>query len=382
MGETENKVRVALIGVGAMGKKYAEMICAGEIPDLCLTGVVCRNEQARVWADGLLGKPHVYGSAQEMYADSGCYDAVLIVTPHKTHPELAEQAFAIGKHVLCDKPAGVSVSQAQQMAQAAAAADKVYGMVFHQRLYPKYRKIKELLDGGELGSLSRIMLVNSRFFRTAAYHHSGSWRSSWNGEGGGALINQGQHILDIWQWLFGMPEKLYADIPFGKYNDFCVDDEVTIQMRYANDLTAVFMLTTGEAVWQERLEITGTKGKILLEDDTLHIWRYSEDSREYMRKAESSSREGLTAKEEVIVYEKQPEPYPQLLENFALAVQHGDESMLVAPGAAAVNPLMLTNAAYLSAWQEKPVALPIDSAEYDTLLEEHCGIEAGIDERP
>lgn len=372
MSEKELEVRVALIGVGAMGRKYAEMICANAVPGMRLTAVVCRNEEARAWAAGLQGRPQIFGTADALYASPKLYDAVLIVTPHKTHPELAIRAFALDKHVLCDKPAGVSVTQAEQMARAAADADKIYGMVFHQRLYPKYRKLKAMLEQRELGSLSRIMLVNSRFFRTAAYHHSGTWRSSWQGEGGGALINQGQHILDVWQWLFGMPQKLYADIPFGKYNDFCVDDEVTIQMRYDQDLTAVFMLTTGEAVWQERLEITGTKGKVLLEDDTLHIWRYSEDSRQYMKTAAGNSREGLFAQEEVIQYEKQEEPYPELLQNFAAAVRTGDRLKLTADGADAVRPLMLTNAAYLSAWQGQPVLLSIDGTRYDAMLEAHC----------
>lgn len=375
MGKTDGKVRVALIGTGGMGRKYAEMICAGEVPNLVLTAAVCRSGPAREWADSL-GRPfRIFESADALYGEPDLYDGVLIVTPHKTHPELALQAFGLGKHVLCDKPAGVSVTQAQRMSAAAEEAGLVYGMIFHQRRYPKYLKIKELLDSGELGELNRLMLVNSRYFRTSHYHRSGSWRSSWQGEGGGALINQGQHILDIWQWLFGMPEELYAQIPFGKYNDFLVDDEVTISMRYPGNLTAVFMLTTGEAVWQERLEITGSRGKILLEDDTLHLWRYSEDVRHYSKTAQVNSREELQIAEEVIRFEKAEEPYPQMLENFAEAVLDRDGCRLAAPGAEAVNPLMLTNAAYLSAWRQCAVSLPIDGAVYDAAFAEREAYE-------
>lgn len=371
-------VRVALIGVGVMGKKYGEMICAKEVPNMKLTAVVCRKESAREWGKGLAGNPEVFASADELFAHSDLYDAVLIVTPHKTHPLLAEQAFALGKHVLCDKPAGVSIKQAQKMSTDAKDADKIYGMIFHQRLYPKYCKIKELLESGELGTLNRIILVNSRYFRTAYYHKSGSWRSSWNGEGGGALINQGQHILDIWQWMFGMPLTLYADIPFGKYNDFLVDDEATIQMHYPDNLTAVFMLTTGEAVWQERLEITGSRGKILLEDDTLHIWHYSEDSLQYMKKAQTNSRESLAVKEEVIQFEKAREPYREMLSNFAEAVLKNDRSILAADGEDAVNPLMLTNAAYYSAWKNEVVKLPLDGEVYERELETKCKEETFV----
>lgn len=375
MEEKNCKVRMALIGVGVMGRKYAEMICGGQVPGMCLTAVVCRNDEARGWAQKLPAGPQIYESAEALYEHADQYDAVLIVTPHKTHPELAKQAFALGKHVLCDKPAGICVSQANEMNQAALKAGKMYGMVFHQRLYPKYRKIRELLQRRELGDLSRIMLVNSRYFRTRAYHQSGSWRSSWNGEGGGALINQGQHILDIWQWLFGIPERLYADIPFGKYNDFRVDDEVTIQMHYKNLVTGVLVLTTGEAIWEERLEVIGSRGKVLLEDDTLHIWRYSDDSNRYLETARSNSREGLEVTEEVIEFEKQEEPYPELLKNFAEAVLTGNRDKLTAKGDEAAYPLMLTNAAYLSAWQERPVEFPMDNALYDTLLEYHCARE-------
>lgn len=369
------KVRVALIGVGAMGKKYAEMITAGEVKGMSLTAVVVRRPEMQEWGRSLTNtdgtKPKLCADTETLF--SSCakeYDAVLIVTPHKTHPAFAEQAFALGKHVMCDKPAGVSIGQAIRMSKAAEQAGKIYGMMFHQRLYPKYRKLKEMIDNGELGKLSRIMLENSRYFRTAHYHASGSWRSSWNGEGGGALINQGQHILDIWQWLFGMPEKLYADIPFGKYNDFKVEDEATIQMRYPGNLTAVFVLTTGEAVWEERLEIVGTKGKILMEDDTLHIWRYAKDSREYMKTEAVNSRENLAIEEEVLTFEKEAEPYPQMLENFVDAVQKQEEDILVAQGKDAVNPLMLTNAAYASAWKGEAVELPLNPEEYEKALEE------------
>lgn len=366
-----NEIRVALVGVGVMGSKYANMIVSGQVKNMVLSGVVARNPQAQEWAKSLVGakgQPSVYTDVAEMYEHADEFDAVLIVTPHQTHEEIAVRAFELGKHVLCDKPAGVTIGQAERMTAASEKYNRVYGMIFHQRLYAKYLYIKKALDSGELGELKRMMVVNSRYFRTAHYHQSGSWRSSWNGEGGGALINQGAHILDIWQWLFGMPEKLYAEIPFGKYNAFRVDDEATINMRYANGATGTFMLTTGEAIWQERLEIVGTKGRMLLEDDTLHIYRYSMDAVEYLATECVNSRENLTFTEEVIDFEKAKEPYVEMLENFAEAVIKEDNSILIAPGADGVNQLMLTNGAYFSAWKEAPVWLPLDAAEYEIAL--------------
>lgn len=370
-----DKVRVALIGAGGMGRKYAEMIVEGKVPDMALTAVVARRPEIKEWAKNLTGtdgiKPKIYESAEGMYSEPDNYDAVIIVTPHKTHPQFAIRAFELGKHVMCDKPAGVTIGQAANMTVAAKKYGKMYAMMFHQRKYPKYQKIKELISGGRLGRLERIMLVNSRYFRTAYYHHSGSWRSSWEGEGGGALINQGAHILDIWQWLFGMPESVYADIPFGKYNDFRVDDEATIFMKYPDNLTAVFMLTTGEAVWEERLEIVGSCGRLLMEDDTLNISYYGTDSEEYIKSQQVNSRENLKITEEVITFDKAEEPYAEMLENFARAVISGDASVITAPGEEAINQLMLTNSAYYSAWTGQQAALPLDAAVYEKELQKH-----------
>lgn len=371
-----DKIRVALVGVGVMGSRYADMIVSGNVKNMVLAGVVARNPKAQEWAEALVSTeglhPNVYRDADDMFAHGDDFDAVIIATPHKTHEEFAVRAFESGKHVLCDKPAGVTIGQARNMTAAAVKCDKVYGMIFHQHRYPKYMHIKQMLDNRELGDLKRMLVVNSRYFRTAHYHKSGSWRSSWKGEGGGALINQGAHILDMWQWLFGMPHRLYAEIPFGKYNDLKVDDEATISMRYKNGATGVFMLTTGEAVWQERLEIVGTRGRILLEDDTLHIYRYSKDSTEYIATEEVNSRENLTITEEVIEFGKAKEPYEEVLENFAEAVITGDQAMLIAPGKEAIHQLMLTNAAYYSAWKEMPVQLPLDVEEYEAEFQEQC----------
>ena len=371
-----DKIRVALVGVGVMGSKYADMIVSGEVKTMVLAGVVARNSKAQEWATNLANAeglhPNVYRDVDDMFAHSDDFDAVIIVTPHKTHEEIAVRAFELGKHVLCDKPAGTTIGQARNMTAASKKYDKIYGMIFHQRRYPKYLYIKQALENGELGDLKRMLVVNSRYLRTAHYHHTGSWRSSWNGEGGGALINQGAHILDMWQWLFGMPKKLYAEIPFGKYNDFKVDDEATINMRYENGATGIFVLTTGEAVWQERLEIVGTRGRMLLEDDTLHIYRYSKDSTEYIATEEVNSRENLTITEEVIEFDKVKEPYVEMLENFAEAVLTKDLSILIAPGEEAINQLMLTNVAYYSAWKGMAVCLPLDAEEYEEAFREQC----------
>ena len=279
------------------------------------------------------------------------------------------QAFAHGKHVLCDKPSASSLEPALAMNAAAQKSGLVFAMMFHQRLYRKYRRLHELIHTGQLGEIKRIQLENSRYFRTWMYHHSGSWRSSWSGEGGGALLNQGQHILDIWQWLFGMPQSIYAMIPYGKYNDFAVDDEATLLMEYPGECTASFILTTGEGSYMERLEIVGTRGTALLEEDTLTLTTYAEDTETYRRTADCTSRQKLAQTTVQEKFGKQEEPYPEMLQNFAAAIQAG--KALVAPGTEGVRALELTDAAYLSAWQGKKITLPLDAAEFERELQKH-----------
>ena len=375
----EGNIRIALVGVGAIGSKYAEMIVSGRVRNMVLAGLVARKQEAKTWAASLVTsdgtRPNVYGSVDEMFVHEEDFDAVLIATPHKTHEEIAVRAFGLGKHVLCDKPAGATIGQAQRMLAEARKHNKMYALAFQQRAQAKYRYIKQLLDKGELGELKRALVVNSKYFRTAHYHKSGSWRSSWNGEGGGALINQGAHILDMWQWLLGMPCSLYARIPFGKYNDFNVDDEATISMQYKDGMTGTFILTTGEAVGQERFEIVGTKGRILLEDNTLHIYRYSKDLQEYMATEKVNSGENMGILEEMINFDKVKEPHGDILENFAEAVLTGDASILIAQGEDGVNQLMLTNGAYYSAWKDMPVRLPLDAEEYENVFREMCEAE-------
>ncbi|MDD3368472.1 MAG: Gfo/Idh/MocA family oxidoreductase [Lachnospiraceae bacterium] len=367
-------IRVALIGTGGMGRKYAQMLTNGEVKKLSLSAVVCRKEEAAKWAEETLpASAKIYPSSDALFEEPDQYDAVLIVTPHKTHPALAIKAFSLGKHVFCDKPAGVSAGDARGMYEASLKADKKYAMMFHQRLYGKYRRIKEILESGQLGKVCRVMMVNTRYYRTEFYHKSGSWRSSWSGEGGGTLINQGQHILDIWQWLFGLPESIYANIPFGKYNDFLVDDEATIHMTYSEGMTGVFMLSTGEAEWEERLEIVGTKGKILMEDDTITVSVFGEDIVEYGKHAQVTSRENLTFTRTKEAFPQDSEPYVEMFENFADAVL--GTGKLIAPGQAGIGTLEITNATYLSAWKNEVIKLPVDPAEYEKALEQHIVME-------
>lgn len=370
----EKVLKMALIGVGNMGKKYAEMITSGRVSGMKLTAIVIRRPELMKWGEALTNidgeKVKIFCSADELFkAENSLFDAVIIATPHKTHKELAVKAFCLNKAVLCDKPVAADIGEAVAMEKAAKENGCIYGVVFHQRLYPKYIKIKELIDNGAIGDLKRISLINSRYLRTVHYHKSGAWRSSFLGEGGGALINQGQHILDMYQYLFGMPQRLYAAIPFGKYNDFDVDDEATLVMEYDNGVTGTFILSTGEACHEERLEVIGTKARILLIDDTLTI-TYHNDVNTYIKNEDVNSREHMSYSEKTIQFEKAEEPYTQLLERFVKAVLENDESYLVAKGSEGINSLMLCAGAYYSACNKAVVDLPLGAGKYSELMEQ------------
>ena len=363
------KIRCAVIGIGSMGKKYALMIDGGKINSLELVAVCCRSDDNVNWAKNNLNSSiKIYRNEDEMYNDLSSFDAVLIVTPHKLHPAMTIRALKANKHVMCDKPAGITFSDAEKINAVANNTDKVFAMMCHQRTYEYYKKIKELLNKNEIGEITRVSMENSNYFRTEYYHHSANWRSSWNGEGGGALINQGYHLLDMWQYLFGLPQEIYANIPFGKYNNFDVDDEATIIMNYPNKMTGSFILSTGEASLIERLEIVGTKGRISLNEKTLTITYFSDDIKNYSKEAKVTSRQELNMAFKQYKYDDPEKPYEIMLNNFADAILKGDK--LIAPGIDSSNTLTLVNASYLSAWQGKKVSLPLDSNEYLKYLHE------------
>ena len=366
MKPVENTVRCAIIGVGTMGKRYARMIGNHEIEGLSLSAVCCHGEASAQWAkEQLDASVRVCRSEDALYAH-GDFDAVLIVTPHRLHPAMTVRALREGKHVMCDKPPGITVSDAKAMNAAAEGAGKVYAMMCHQRTYAQHREIKRLLDESFVGKIRRVCLESTGSFRTFFYHASSPWRSSWTGEGGGALINQGYHLVDLWQYLFGQPLSVYAAIPFGKYNDFAVDDEATLVMEYPDKMTGAFILTTGEGRGTERLEIAGRRGRILLEDGRLTATRFDTDLSAYARQARVFSREALTQTEQVTAFGDPDRPYHIMLKNFARAILAGEA--LIAPGADGVKAIEMINAAYLSAWEERKVRLPLDEEQYEALL--------------
>jgi len=365
-----NVVRIAIIGIGNMGKKYSKKIEDGKVQRMVLTAVCETSESGKNWArENLNEDVKIFADSDELFLHSELFDAVLITTPHKLHPQHAIQAFEHNKHVFCEKPAGVSLIDAKKMQAAAEMAGKKYAMMYHNRTYPVIKKLKELLQENTIGTINRMILENSNYYRTNFYHESADWRSSWSGEGGGVLINQGQHILNYWEWLFGRPQTIFANIPFGKYNEFEVDDEATIVMEYPNKVTGLLILTTGEIQRDERLCIVGSMGKISMYGNRIVIEKNHMDSMEYGRTAQIISRNNMSTTSETIICDAPEEAYDKMLNNFSEAIL--DEIDLISTGEDGCKTLEISNAAYMSAWLNQKITLPIDEMTYEKLLNEH-----------
>ncbi|MEK3715021.1 MULTISPECIES: Gfo/Idh/MocA family protein [unclassified Paenibacillus] len=364
-----DKVRYGIIGVGGMGRTHAQSLLS-DIKGAELTAVCDISPERLEWAEEHL-PDHVqrFLSPEELFK-SGIIDAVMIATPHYDHPPLAIEALGYGLHVLIEKPAGVYTKAVQQMNDAAAKSDRKFGIMYNQRTNPLYQKLRELIQSGELGEIRRTNWIITNWYRSQSYYDSGGWRATWGGEGGGVLLNQDPHQLDLWQWTTGMmPKRVRAFCQFGKYRNIEVEDDVTAYVEYENGATGLFITTTGEAPGTNRFEITGDNGKIVIEDGTLTFFRLRTPEPKFNAEYTGGFGAPECWKCEIPVDSGNGEQHKGILRNFTNAILH-DEPLL-APGEEGIHGLTLSNAMYLSAWTDNWVDLPIDSELfYEKLMEQ------------
>ena len=218
-----NKVKLGIIGYGNMGSGHVRKLKAGKVKNMEVTAVCDISAEKRVAVKTAYPEIAVFDDAEELYK-SGLCDTVLIAVPHYDHPRLAILAFDYNLNVITEKPAGVYTKQVKEMNERAAKSDKLFGIMYNQRTNPVYQKLREMVQRGDLGHLKRITWIITDWYRPQAYHDSSSWRSTWKDEGGGALINQNPHQLDLWQWMFGMPDRIMSHVSFGKYYDIEVEN--------------------------------------------------------------------------------------------------------------------------------------------------------------
>lgn len=337
-------LKIGIVGAGNMGYAYAMCIYQGEVENLALTCFCDSCPQKRVKLKKEFPHIPVFASHKELI-DSGLADSVLIATPHKFHPQIAIESFQAGLHVLTEKPSGVSVSEVRKMNEAAKKSGLTFGIMFNQRTNPLYQKAREIVKSGQLGSPKRFVWVITNWYRTQSYYGSGSWRATWDGEGGGVLLNQAPHNLDIWQWIFGVPDRIRAFCAYGKYHNIQTEDDATIYAEYENGAVATFITSTGECPGTNRLEISGDLGKIVLEEGRLRWWRLSEPEREFCFTREEGFYEPKMEYDELSP-EKEETGHKGILQNFTNAVLFGEP--LLAPGIEGLQELLISNAAYLS----------------------------------
>lgn len=358
-------VKVAVIGIGNMGSAHASCIVKNEIKGMSLTAVCdISHKKLETFSEKY---PHIkcYESYEKLFEDKVC-DSVIIAVPHPLHAQIAICAFKHGLNVMLEKPADIAVSRVQKLNEEAKKSGKIFGIMFNQRTNPLYQKAREIVKSGSLGELKRTVWIITNWFRTQHYYNSGDWRATWSGEGGGVLLNQAPHNLDLWQWICGMPESVTAFCDVAKYHNIEVEDDATIFTRYKNGATGVFMTSTGEYPGTNRLEISGDLGKIVLEGGILKWYKLKEPIRQIIAE---SHKDFAEFDYEEIKQDKPETSHKGILQNFTNAILSGEE--LISPGTDGINELTLSNAAYLSQWQGNiEITLPFDSELYDGLLAE------------
>jgi len=360
-------VRIGIIGIGGMGSNHANHIMAGKVPNAELTAVCDTNSDRLEWARQSFGDKVKRFDQVDAFFRSKAFDAVLIATPHYDHPALAIQALNYGYHTLIEKPAGVYTKAVREMNEVASQSDKVFTIMYNQRTNPVYQKLKDLIDSGELGELKRSIWIITNWYRPQSYYDAGGWRATWSGEGGGVLLNQDPHQLDLWQWMCGMPKKVRAFMSFGKYHDIEVEDDVTAYVEYENGATGLFVTTTGEAPGTNRLEVSGDRGKVVIEDDKLTFWRLRVSEREFNREYKGGFGSPECWKCEIPTSGDNSQ-HIGIMKNWVNAILHGTK--LIAPGIEGINGLTISNAMHLSAWTDSWVELPLDEDLFYEKLKE------------
>lgn len=359
-------LKVAVVGVGNMGSAHATNIYTGKIEKMELVALCDISAAKRMWASEKFGDIPIYASIDELL-DAVTPDVIIVAVPHYFHVECAVKALEKGINVMVEKPAGVSVSDVEKMNSSADKSGKKFGIMFNQRTAPIFKKCREIVRSGEIGKIKRVSWSVTNWYRTQSYYNSSSWRATWGGEGGGVLINQAPHNIDMLQWIFGMPSSVRARCIEGKYHDIEVEDFAHIFMEYEDGMTADFLTTTGEYPGTNRLEAAGDRGKLVLENGVLKVWKLAFSENEYRMSATNGT---CLEKAEYNEYkfESSSSEHINVLRAFADNIL--EDKPLVADGREGINELEITNAAYLSAWTDKAVSLPIDREAFDKILEE------------
>lgn len=357
------KVRFGVIGTGGMGSGHCDMI--PQIPETTLAAVCDLDPKAREAAAAKSGVP-TFATHTELL-DSGLVDAVVIATPHYFHPTIALEAFKRGIHVLSEKPLAVTVSAADSMIAGARASGCKFGVMYQMRSEPANIAARKIVESGVLGELYRTNLVMG-WYRSQAYYNSGGWRATWAGEGGGVLINQAPHFLDLFTWLGGLPTTITGTTRT-RLHDIEVEDEAFATLEYANGAHGYLYASTTEVPNHTMLEICGDKGKLVLDNGKLRLYGLDTPIREFTETNESMWAAPKSNPVSVDLPAESPiKGHGAITQNFARSILFGES--LISPGEDGLNAVELINGLILAGKTGRTVSVPVDRAEYDRLITE------------
>ncbi len=353
-------VKIGIIGIGNRGTEIAQHICRGATEGLSLTAVADINPQRLDWAKENLPDVERYADGMALIT-SGKVDAVVVAVPHYDHPYLSIEALKRDIHVMCEKPAGVYTKAVREAIEYAKNSTATFAIMFNQRANCVYRKMREIVASGEMGEIRRTCWINTEWFRSQSYYDSGSWRATWAGEGGGVLLNQCPHQLDLWQWICGMPVRVRAFAHDGKWHDIEVEDDVTAYVEYANGATGTFITSTGDAPGTNRFEITFDRGSLISDGGKLIMKLLDTPIPQFMKEFKGGfGRPGCQVIE--VKTDGQDLGTIAVLNAFAAHILTG--APLMAQGAEGINGLTLSNAMHLSSWTGTTVELPLDEEAF------------------
>jgi predicted dehydrogenase len=354
------------LGIGIMGSDHARWLASGQIRGATLTAVADPDPTRLAWANDNLGPEVQRFDRPADLLESGVADAVIVATPHFLHPVLSKSALEHGLHVLCEKPIAVYTKAARELEPLARSKGLVFALMYNQRTSPLYQKVRSLVMSGELGAVKRTSWTVTHWYRPQSYYDLSAWRATWSGEGGGVLMNQSPHQLDLWQWTVNMmPTRVRAFMSLGKYHQIEVEDDVTAYVEYPNGATGTFITSTGEAPGTNRLEIAGDRGKIVVEDGALHYWRLVTSERDFNRTYRGGHGAPEAWRVEVPIRGKET-GHRGIIQNWVEAITKGVD--LVAPAQEGLLGLSLSNAMHLSFWTDKWVDLPLDEDAFEQQL--------------
>ncbi len=357
-------LRIGVVGIGNMGSGHVTTINDGKVTR-CEVTAVADGDPERT---GRFPKAKAFKTGKEL-VESGTVDAVIIATPHFDHTTLGSAALAAGLHVLVEKPLSVHKADCERLIAAYHARPKkeqVFGAMFNQRTDPHFSKVRDLIVNGELGEVRRVNWIVTDWFRTQAYYASSAWRATWKGEGGGVLVNQCPHNLDLLQWMFGMPTSIRAFCQFGRWHDIETEDAVTAYMEFPNGATGVFITTTGETPGTNRLEIAAERGRIVIENGKVEWIRNVQPMTEFSKTTDASfGRPDIWNIQ--IPIEDSGTQHVGILQNFVDAILDGVP--LIAPAVEGMNSVEIANACIYSALNNETVTMPLDGAKYEAALQ-------------